>query len=131
MFKFFECRHILPTGRKCHAPALRGKSYCHHHTKLHFRRWGSREPRMSTKVTLDDPHSLQVAVEEALNALRSPRIDSKKAAVSLYGLQLAASLSHRNSTSPPRRTTESVSGLRPHHDTEQANSAHCHGTTDG
>ena len=33
---YIECRHILPNGRKCHSPALRGKPFCFHHAKLHF-----------------------------------------------------------------------------------------------
>lgn len=107
MFKFFECRHILPSGRKCHAPALRGKSYCYHHTKLHFRRWGSREPRMLKTRALEDPRSLQTAVAEALTALRSPLTDPKRAAVILYGLNLAKNLSRSVSNFNARRTTES------------------------
>lgn len=95
MFRFVECRHILPTGRKCHSPALRGKSYCYHHTKLHFRRWGSRQPRMLKTLALDDPRSLRTAVVEALTALHSPLTDPKKAAVILYGLNLAHNLSRQ------------------------------------
>jgi hypothetical protein len=30
-----ECRHILPSGYKCTALALRGKYYCYFHTRLH------------------------------------------------------------------------------------------------
>jgi len=32
---FNLCRHIMPSGAKCHAPALRGKPYCYYHTRLH------------------------------------------------------------------------------------------------
>ena len=93
MFKFVECRHVLADGRKCHAPALRGKSYCYHHTKLHFRRWGAREPRMLKTLALNDPRGLQTAVAEVLTTLRSPLTDPKRAAVILYGLNLANNLS--------------------------------------
>ena len=95
MFQFVECRHIMPTGRKCHAAALRGKSYCYHHAKLHFRKWATREPRMLKTVALEDPHCLTKAVAEALTALRSPLTDPKRAAVILYGLNLANDLSKR------------------------------------
>ena len=32
---FNLCRPIMPSGAKCHAPALRGKPYCYFHTRLH------------------------------------------------------------------------------------------------
>ncbi len=25
------CRHLMPTGRKCKAPAMRNSAYCRHH----------------------------------------------------------------------------------------------------
>ena len=118
MFKFTECRHLMPGGRKCHAPALRGKSYCYHHTKLHFRRWGAREPRMLKTLALDNARSLQTAVAEVLTALGSPLTDPKKAAVILYGLNLANNLSKRisppgspetNSKNPARNPTTQTS----------------------
>lgn len=93
MFKFVECRHIMTTGRKCHAAALRGKSYCYHHARLHFRKWGGRQPRMLKTLALDDPRSLRTAVAQALTSLRSPLTDRKRAAVILYGLNLANNLS--------------------------------------
>ena len=30
-----ECRHIMPSGAKCHAMALRAMPYCYFHTRLH------------------------------------------------------------------------------------------------
>jgi hypothetical protein len=30
-----ECRHIMPSGKKCHSPAHLDKSFCYHHTNLH------------------------------------------------------------------------------------------------
>ena len=92
MFKFVECRHILPTGRKCHSPALRVKSYCYHHMKLQFRRWGSRDPKTLKTIAHESLSSLQTAVAEALTSLRSPLTDPKRAAVILYGLNLANNL---------------------------------------
>jgi hypothetical protein len=29
------CRPIMPSGARCHAPALRGKPYCYCYTRLH------------------------------------------------------------------------------------------------
>ena len=92
MFKFVECRHIMPTGRKCRAAALRGKPFCFHHAKLHFRKPVGREPRMLKTLALDDQRSLRTAVAEALSSLRSPLTDPRRAAVILYGLNLANNL---------------------------------------
>jgi hypothetical protein len=32
-----ELRHIIPSGVKCHAPALGGKPYCYLNSRLHDR----------------------------------------------------------------------------------------------
>ena len=91
MSKFIECRHIMPSGRKCRAAALRGKPFCFHHAKLHSKPVG-REPRMLKTQALDDQRSLRIAVAEALSSLRSPLTDPRRAAVILYGLNLANNL---------------------------------------
>ena len=33
---YFECRHIMPNGARCHSPALRATPYCYYHTRLHI-----------------------------------------------------------------------------------------------
>ena len=94
MFRFIECRHILPTGRKCHAAALRGKPFCFHHAKLHFRNSPTRRPSTAS-VSLEDLRGLRKAVAMALEALSSPLVDTRRAGLLLYGLHLAAHLSKR------------------------------------
>jgi hypothetical protein len=43
---FVECRHIMPRGAKCKAPALRGRPYCYFHDKLHaYTRDGLRDDK--------------------------------------------------------------------------------------
>ena len=82
MFRFIECRHIPPTGRMCHAAALRGKPFCFHHAKLHVRNAPTRKPRTaqaSVQASLEDLRSLRNAVAMALEALRSPLIDTRRA----------------------------------------------------
>jgi len=109
MFKFIECRHILPTGRKCHAAALRGKPFCFHHAKLHFRNSSTLKPR-TTRASVEDLRGLRKAVAKALEALSSPLVDTRRAGLLLYGLHLAANLTKRAFDSPSRRTIESESG---------------------
>ena len=99
MFRFIECRHIMTTGRKCRAAALRGKPFCFHHAKLHFRNSSTRRPS-TAQVRLDDLRGLRKAVAMALEALSSPLVDTRRAGLLLYGLHLAAHLSKRQSSPP-------------------------------
>ena len=55
---FNLCRHIMPSGAKCHTPALRGKPYCYYHTRLHrfpaaqaSPSMASRSPRKTSSAT--------------------------------------------------------------------------------
>jgi hypothetical protein len=102
MVNFTECRHILPNGRKCRAAALRGKPFCFHHTRLHFRSSSTRISEKLANLKVDDLSGLQAAVAQALSALASPLTDIRRAGVLLYGLHLAASLSKRTSPTDSR-----------------------------
>ena len=55
---FNLCRPIMPSGAKCHTPALRGKPYCYYHTRLHrfpaakaSPSMASRSPRKTSSAT--------------------------------------------------------------------------------
>jgi len=92
---FIECRHILTNGRKCHSPALRGKPFCFHHAKLHFRKSATRRPGELPQPAIEDLRGIQTALNKAVTALSSPLIDTRRAGLLLYGLHLAANLSKR------------------------------------
>ncbi len=91
---YTECRHILPSGRKCKSPALTGKTYCYFHDRLIFARDdGTRPNDEPLKLPpLEDARGLQLALTQVLSALGSGRINTKQASVYLYGLQLAMQL---------------------------------------
>jgi hypothetical protein len=108
---FIECRHILPNGRKCHSPALRGKPFCFHHAKLHFRNSATRKPRELPQLAIEDLHGIQTAVNKAITALSSPLIDTRRAGLLLYGLHLAANLSKRVSDQCVIDTASNVRSL--------------------
>lgn len=97
MYEFIECRHTMTNGRKCRAAALRDKPFCFHHAKLHFR--NSRRPRLKvlTGSDLQDLKALRRATANALEALSSPLVDTRRAGLLLYGLHLAANLEKRMS----------------------------------
>ena len=42
---YSECRHIMPSGKKCHAAALRGTAYCYFHTRVHHYAKAKPEPK--------------------------------------------------------------------------------------
>ena len=94
---FIECRHILPSGLKCKAPALRNNPFCYFHGRL--RRYAEdglsnrKEPLILP--SLEDASGIQIGVMEVLNALGSGRIDRLQARVYLYGFQIASRLALR------------------------------------
>ncbi|HEX4031382.1 MAG TPA: hypothetical protein VHX20_13515 [Terracidiphilus sp.] len=91
---FIECRHILPRGTKCKSPALRGKVYCYFHDRLQrFEQDGQRDASEPLLLpSLEDARGIQMAISQILAALGSGRLESRKAGLYLYGLQLATQL---------------------------------------
>ena len=100
---FAECRHIMHNGRKCRGAAMRGKPFCFHHARLHFRNAVARRPRELALPGIDNVPGLQAALAKVLGALSSPLTDTRHAGVLLYGLHLAASLAKHTSMPKPRR----------------------------
>ncbi|MGD1065111.1 MAG: hypothetical protein ABR860_17795 [Terracidiphilus sp.] len=87
-----ECRHIMPSGTKCHAAALRGTPYCYFHTRVHH--FAKPKPELKNAPlklpVLEDRSAIQLALAQILDALASARIDAKQAGLLLYGLQIAS-----------------------------------------
>lgn len=85
-----ECRHILPSGAKCHALALRGNVYCYFHSRLKGLAGENRDLQKTFMIPLiEDRASIQMAINEVLYALGANKIDPRRAAQYLYGLQLS------------------------------------------
>jgi hypothetical protein len=106
---FNECRHILTSGHKCKAAALRGQAFCYFHTAA--RRYAnisttSVEPLLLPST--EDTAGVQIAINQVLRAFASHRIDRRHAGVYFYGLQIAARLA-RKSNPPPAATVREVS----------------------
>ena len=88
-----ECRHIMPTGKRCHSFAMRDKSYCYFHQRLHTTINASKHARPKLELaSIEDTKGIQTAVVQVVEALRKSRIDAREAATFLYGLQIAAQL---------------------------------------
>jgi len=87
------CRHIMPTGRNCHSPALRGMAYCHSHQKLHKALNRSKHSNNHLQLaSIEEPGGIQLAITQVFDALGKARIDDRKAHILMYGLQLATQL---------------------------------------
>jgi len=108
---FNECRHILTSGNKCKAAALRGQAFCYFHTAA--RRYTSISTTSAEPLLLpptEDTAGVQIAINQVLRALASHRIDRRKAGVYFYGLQIAARLARKSDNKPTATVRELCEG---------------------
>jgi len=95
------CRHVFANGEICRAIAVRWGEYCHWHFEARMRkedgekqvRWSESIPGLTLPL-IEDPHALQQAIVDTLNAIVDGRLGSQKGKLMLYGLQLALSNVH-------------------------------------
>jgi hypothetical protein len=114
------CRHIKTNGKRCQSPSLGLSAFCYFHSRLHRRHkhllehsstLSQFQPNPATSASgavqnpsdcaasnpieldlppAEDAESIQVSISLLIAALARNRIDPKRAAVLLYGLQLAS-----------------------------------------
>ena len=89
---FQECRHIMPTGAKCHSPAMRGKAYCYFHMPGSRNAQGQSRARHKPLKLPDlvSRSAIQSALGQVLDAIGSSKIGPKAAGQLLFGLQIAS-----------------------------------------
>lgn len=108
---YLECRHIMTNGSKCRSYALKDKPYCYFHTRLHQQRLGqsvsASEPLLLP--VLEDRSAIQLALAQVLNALGSSHLDTRRASLFLYGLQIASQNVDRQADILPKYSVDSVS----------------------
>lgn len=100
------CRHVMSSGSRCSSPALKEKDWCFFHHRLHDRytlvhhsdRVMSPTPLLIP--TLEDAESIQVGITLVIEAIAYGRIDEKRGALLIRGLQCAAR-NVRNLRPPP------------------------------
>lgn len=110
------CRHIRINGERCGSPALNSGVFCYFHVQVGKRHSavqsqptdsilhpmtsedGSQrdpiavaEPLQLNFPPLEDRHSIQLALSMLITALAQDRLDPRRAAMILYGLQIASS----------------------------------------
>jgi hypothetical protein len=83
------CRHIMPTGRTCKSPAMRGSAYCYyHHGPQKSPRRVSRAAESELEIgPVVEPSDIPPIAERILRALASNQISRGKAAIMFQGLQ--------------------------------------------
>ena len=116
IYMYFECRHIMPNGARCHSPALRNMHFCYYHTRLHR----LANPANSTSTPdeplklpiIEDRSAIQVALSKVFDALASSKIDTRAAGLYLYGLQIAAQNVERKQDILPFKAVESITHSR-------------------
>jgi hypothetical protein len=102
---YYECQHVRPSGKKCAAIAIRGHRFCYFH--LQSRRGyltvtpaatvaneaiaPAPEAATITMPVLEDRTAIQLVLSDVLRALGANLLDTKRAGLLLYGLQIAAS----------------------------------------
>lgn len=88
------CRHILPSGRHCLQPAVRGRACCRHHldaqTRLHNMARARRRTlifRLRVPMTLRDLVWNEIEVNRVL---ATERLDPDAARMTLWAMDLSA-----------------------------------------
>jgi hypothetical protein len=90
----FQCRHIFTDGHRCGSACLRHEEFCYyHHTTRrpveNPRRRRSRQSQFDLPLP-EDRTAIQSSIGEVLRRIASNEIDSKRAGLLLYGLQIAS-----------------------------------------
>jgi hypothetical protein len=104
---YHECRHIFTSGRKCQSPALKDQTFCYFHSNTRKKTAPAHQPydpytdpkeTVLALTPLEDPDAIQLALSDVVLALAANKIDSRRARILIYGLQVA-SLNHRHRAS--------------------------------
>ena len=90
------CHHIKENGRRCGSPAVDDRDYCYFHLNIRGRRLKMARARARGEhwrlelPPLEDLYSVQVGLQQVLDAMSCGQIDRGMGYGMLYGLQQAA-----------------------------------------
>ena len=89
-----RCRFIRADGTKCGSPALKGGRMCYFHSRTEGTRKRKRKAKQAVErfqvPVLEDDLAIQMAVTNVCRQLASEPLDTKRASLLLYGLQVAS-----------------------------------------
>jgi len=107
---FQECRHILTSGYKCKAAALKGKPFCFFHSRSRLPLSKVvEETDMIILPPIEDAGGVTLAINQILELYGSGSIQDHQAHVFFRGLQIAASLVRKAPADlPPRDTVRDI-----------------------
>ena len=95
--KPFQCRHIKTDGLRCRSACLRREQFCyfHHTTRVPIRNPRERKATLSRREAFDlhlveDRASIQLAIARILQRIAANELDTRRAGLLLYGLQIAS-----------------------------------------
>jgi len=91
-----RCQHIRLNGDHCQAPAKRDQKFCRFHiacvpVKVDVSTSAAFPAAPFYLPVLEDPASIQLAISQVCYHLLYRRLDTKKAGIMLYAMQIASS----------------------------------------
>jgi DNA primase len=87
------CHHIFPDAHRCGSPAMRGERLCYHHhpdRKPVANPYARRARRGFTLAAPTNRREFQHALSDVISRLAANKIDSRRASLLLYSLQIAS-----------------------------------------
>jgi hypothetical protein len=106
----FQCRHIFADGHRCGSLCLRNEDFCyfHHTTRPPVRDLAKRRSRQATfdLQVPEDRTAVQVMLGDVLQRIADNSIDTPRARLLLYGIQIAANNLPRPVSPKPTGATE-------------------------
>lgn len=88
MYTFKTCRHLMPNGRTCKSPAMRGSAYCYYHGPQKQATRAGRPTESEIEIQdISEPSDIPLVGNQILQAMAAKRISSSRGAVMLQTLQ--------------------------------------------
>ena len=88
MYYSKTCRHLMPNGRSCKSPAMRGSAYCYYHGPQVKARHASKPTELEFEIeSITEPSDIPTIGNQILQAMAANRLSKGRAAVMLQTLQ--------------------------------------------
>lgn len=104
-----KCRHIKPNGLRCDSPALKQAHFCYFHSKIHT---VGAEPNLKYGPMLlpapEGSAAIMLSIAKINDGLLSGRIDTKRAGLLLYSMQIASQHLESHDPSDVDQTIETM-----------------------
>src|ERR1700722_1443181 len=114
--KHFQCRHIFTDGRRCGSKCLHAEPLCyyHHTTRGKAQRRAQQSAPYTDRLSTfelplpEDRAAIQLAIGEIMLRIAGGNLDSKRAGLLLYALQIASLNLPREPRNAPETAVETV-----------------------